>query len=155
MGLGYRIAGVLLLVLVVAGVIGNWYYKDTQEKIKVLSENNAKLELAITLSEETIQGLQNEYTRANDELRTLNDRFQRIRQTNITLAQRLSEHEIGYLAANKPGLVQKIINNASDKAGRCFEILAGSPLTPKEKEATNGKEFNSECPWLWPGNTAN
>ena len=61
---------------------------------------------------------------------------------------RLSE-----LGSKKPGLVGKIINNASEKAGRCFEILSGAELTEKEIGAKNGKAFNSECPWLWSGNT--
>jgi len=46
-------------------------------------------------------------------------------------------------------LVQRIINNASDNAMRCFEILSGSPLTDNERNAQNGQEFNSECPFLF------
>jgi hypothetical protein len=55
----------------------------------------------------------------------------------------------------KPGLVQNTVNNATAKAGRCFELLSGAPLTAKESEAKNAKEFNSECPWLFSGIPAN
>ncbi len=48
------------------------------------------------------------------------------------------------LAQKKPELVQRIINNASEKALRCFEILSGSELTDQERDANDGTEFNSE-----------
>ena len=89
----------------------------------------------------------------NEELQKVNQEFANIRSQNNVLSKKLAKHDLAVLGAGKPGLVEKIINNASDKAGRCFEILSGAKLTQKEKEAKNGKAFNSECPWLWPGNT--
>jgi len=61
----------------------------------------------------------------------------------------LGRHDLGNLAENKPGLVEKVVTKASAKANRCFELLSGAELTDKEKEAKNGKAFNSECPWLF------
>jgi hypothetical protein len=71
------------------------------------------------------------------------------------LSDKLGRHDIGNLAENKPGLVERVINGASIKAGRCFELLSGAPLTDKEKEAENGKSFNSECPWLFDNYSSN
>ena len=65
------------------------------------------------------------------------------------LSNRLNKHDIGNLAENKPGLVEKIINKASDSAVRCMEIASGSPLTEEE---LNGSP-NRECPSFWPSNT--
>ena len=45
--------------------------------------------------------------------------------------------------------VEKIINEASKNALRCFELQSGSPLTESEKNAKTEKEFNSECPWMY------
>jgi hypothetical protein len=45
--------------------------------------------------------------------------------------------------------VQRLINGGSKNAGRCFELLSGSPLTEKEKNAKTDKSFNNECPWLY------
>ena len=59
---------------------------------------------------------------------------------------RLGKHDIGNLAENKPGLVEKIINKASDSAARCVEIASGSPLTEEELNGTP----NRECPSFWP-----
>ncbi len=88
------------------------------------------------------------------QLKKLNNEFTAIRKQNGILAKKLIEdHDIGFLGANRPKSVQRIITGASKRAGRCFEILSGAPLTQKEMEAKNGKAFNRECPWLWPGNT--
>jgi hypothetical protein len=135
---GLKLAGIMLIVMCAMGGLGYWYYNDTQEKLATLHENNAKLETAVAISEE---------------LQKVNNEFRDIRAQNNVLSKKLAKHDLSELGSKKPGLVGKIINNASDKAGRCFEILSGAKLTEKEIGAKNGKAFNSECPWLWPGNT--
>lgn len=135
------------------GGLGYWYYNDTQEKLATLHENNAKLETAVAISEETVSTLRADFARASEELQKVNNEFRDIRAQNNVLSKKLAKHDLSELGSKKPRLVGKIINNASDKAGRCFEILSGAKLTEKEIGAKNGKAFNSECPWLWPGNT--
>jgi chromosome segregation ATPase len=126
-----------------------WYYNDTQERMAILNENNAKLETAVATSEAAVESLQADYEKANQELGELNEKFSNIRKQNKTLSNKLGRHDLGNLAENKPGLVEKVITKASGKANRCFELISGAELTEKEKEATNGKSFNSECPWLF------
>jgi inosine/xanthosine triphosphate pyrophosphatase family protein len=77
------------------------------------------------------------------EVEELNDRLQADKDS---LNKRLGKHDIGNLAENKPGLVEKIINKASDSAARCVEIASGSSLTEEE---LNGAP-NRECPSFWP-----
>lgn len=144
--------GIVLLV-VLAGFY--WYYKDSQAKMMTLQANNAKLELAVKTNEETIKTLQQDYQQAAQQMTQVNTELNDSRLQNKELQLRLSKHELGALAAAKPGLVQNTVNNATTKAGRCFEILSGAPLTTKEREAKNAKEFNSECPWLFDGSPAN
>ena len=143
----------MLIVMCAMGGLGYWYYNDTQEKLATLHENNAKLETAVAISEETVSTLRADFARASEELQKVNNEFRDIRAQNNVLSKKLAKHDLSELGSKKPGLVGKIINNASDKAGRCFEILSGAKLTEKEIGAKNGKAFNSECPWLWPGNT--
>lgn len=126
-----------------------WYYKDTQARLALLVSNNAKLELAVKTNEETIVSLQQNFAAANAELTRVNNEFTAVRNQNRELADRLSEHDIAYLASKKPEMVQNIINKASDKAARCFELLSGAQLTDAERNAKDGKSFNSECPWLF------
>jgi predicted nuclease with TOPRIM domain len=147
--MGMKLAGVMAFLMLVAGGIFYWYYNDTQERMAILNENNAKLEVAVQINEEAVKQLQVDHKRANEQLGKVNDEFADIRRQNQVLADKLSNHDIGNLAQNKPSLVEKIINNATEKANRCFELVSGAKLTDKEKEAKDGKSFNSECPWLF------
>ena len=76
-----------------------------------------------------------------------------IRNQNNRLRDKLADMDLGLIASEKPDSIEKAINNGTINAGRCFEILSGAELTEKETNAENGKDFNKECPWLWPGNT--
>lgn len=128
-----------------------WYYNDTQERMAILNENNAKLETAVAISEEAVSTLQANFAQANAELNRVNQEFAAIRAQNNVLADKLAKHDLAVLGAGKPGLVERLINRGTVNAGRCFELLSGAALTDKEKEATSGEAFNKECPWLWPG----
>ena len=153
--MGMKLAGAMALLMFVMGGVFYWYYNDTQERLRILNANNAKLEVAIQISEDAVTSLQESYAKANEELTKVNSEFTAIRQQNRVLSDKLGRHDIGNLAENKPGLVERVINGASIKAGRCFELLSGAPLTDKEKEAENGKSFNSECPWLFDNYSSN
>lgn len=143
---GYLIIGAIMLTIT-GGFY--WYYKDSQAKIELLTQNNAKLEVAIQTSEAAIASLQENYAAANTEIKKINEEFIAVRAQNRELIDKLSEHEIGYLASRKPVLVQNVINKATNNAMRCFELLSGATLTNAERNAKDGKTFNSECPWLF------
>ncbi|MDA8752477.1 hypothetical protein N9M52_00555 [bacterium] len=147
--MGTKLAGIMAVVTFIVCGLFYWYYNDTQERMAILNENNAKLETAVQISEQAVESLQADYEKANQELGELNEKFSNIRKQNKTLSNKLGRHDLGNLAENKPGLVEKVITKASGKANRCFELISGAELTEKEKEATNGKSFNSECPWLF------
>jgi len=144
-----RLSAILIVVILVMGGVGYWYYQDSQATIATLTENNAKLETATQLQEETIKKMEADYAAASEELNRVNEEFAVIRRQNNVLADKLERHDLGQLGNSKPGLVERVINGATDKVGRCFELLSGAELTDKEKEAENGQQFNSECPWLY------
>lgn len=131
------------------GAGGFWYYKDSQGRIAMLTENNAKLEVAVQTQTQALESIQADYARASEELTRVNDEFQVIRNQNNVLVSKLQEHDIGVLGAARPDSIQRVINNASKKALRCFELLSGAELTEAEKEANSAQSFNSECPWLY------
>jgi septal ring factor EnvC (AmiA/AmiB activator) len=143
---GMAMMGVLMLAM--AGAFA-WYYKDSQSRIATLTENNAKLEIAVQTNEETINVLQQDFAKANAEITRINREFQAIREQNRELSNRLAKHDLGVLGNEKPALVERIINGASNKVGRCFELLSGADLTDEERNAKDARSFNSECPWLY------
>lgn len=126
-----------------------WYYNSTQQKMSTLVSNNAKLELAIEESEGAITSLIENYERVNQELSGVYDQFTEIRRQNRELVERFEGSNIGFLAENKPQLVENIVNNASRHAIRCFELMSGAPLNEGERNATTPREFNQECPWMF------
>lgn len=147
--MGTKLAGIMAVVTFIVCGLFYWYYNDTQERMAILNENNAKLETAVATSEAAVESLQRDFENANKALNEVNEKFTNIRKQNKTLSNKLGRHDLGNLAENKPGLVEKVVTKASAKANRCFELLSGAELTDKEKEAKNGKAFNSECPWLF------
>ena len=144
-----KLSGILLIVIMTMGGIGYWYYTDTQKTIAVLTENNAKLEMAVATNEETIKTMAADFAAANAELKRVNTEFAAIRQQNNRLASKLADFDLGLLAANKPESIERAVNRGSANAGRCFELLSGADLTEDEKNAENGESFNKECPWLY------
>ena len=145
------IMGVLLLSLLAAF---SWYYKDSQSRIQTLNENNAKLDMAVKTNEETISTLQKDYAAVAAENKRINDEYAAIRRQNSILASKLADIDLSLLASQKPDSIERAVNRGTVNAGRCFEILSGSPLTEDEKNAKDGVTFNTECPWLWPGTSS-
>ena len=150
---------VLLVVILMMGGIGYWYYNDSQERMKILQENNAtlkanqaNLEQAIATQQETMEQLQKDFEAAAAENAALQEAYTAIRNQNRRLADKLEKIDLEAAAiANAEG-IERAVNRGTENAGRCFEILSGSPLTEEELNAENEIAFNKECPWLWPGN---
>lgn len=133
-----------------------FYFTTTQHKMQqlaanvaTLEANNEELKTAITTANDTVDYLENSYKEIQNQYNAAQADLQTIRSQNNELKQKLSKHNLGMLAELKPGLVENIVNNASKKANRCFELLSGAPLTEEEKNAKNEKDFNSECPFLF------
>ena len=147
-----KLTGVMLIIMMAMGGGFYWYYNNTQERLAILNANNAKLEAANAMAEKTINDINLNQAIANNELVKINKKFSAIRAQNSVLAKKLEKHDIGVLGAAKPKLVERVINKAVDKSLRCIELMSGATLTTAELNAKSGKEFNSECPWLWSGN---
>ena len=150
-----RIAAALTITLFVVLGVFYWYYQDSQDTISTLQQNNAELQNAVEINEATIDSIQKSYEEARKELKQVNQRFEKIRSQNNVLSNKLEEHDLGVLAEAKPGLVQRIVNGATDKVNRCFEVASGAPLTEAEKNAETPSKANSECPWLFDNSTSN
>jgi len=142
---------ILLVVIATGGAGGYFYYTETQKTIQILTENNAKLEMAIAQSEDAIKSLQSNYAAMAEENNRINQAYADIRRQNNRLASKIADMDLGILAVEKPESMQRAVNRGTVNAGRCFELLSGAELTEEERNATEAEDFNKECPWLWPG----
>ena len=144
-----RIAAVLLVIMAMMAGIGYWYYTDTQKRLAILQENNAKLEIAVQTNEQALESLQADYEKASAELATLNEQYISIRRQNQQLADKLQEIDLTAAAIVNAESIERAVNRGTLNAGRCFELLSGAELNEKERNAENDIAFNKECPWLY------
>ena len=109
------------LFLIIMGVIGGvgyggyMYYKDTQERIAILTDNNAKLEVAAQLQEETINTMIEDVQRNSKLNKELQKELQIAEGYGDQLRATLQKHNLTHLANKKPGLIEKRMQNATNR----------------------------------------
>jgi len=124
---------VLVLGLVGGSVYGGYYYyKDTQERIRILTENTAKLETAKKLQDDTIDAMiedREKFEEPNLELQTNLDKANVYKDV---LINKLRKHNLAKLSMKKPRLVEKKINDGTRKLFRSLEAISGAvaPTAP-------------------------
>ena len=143
---------IILTLVLLAGAGGGYLYVNKLQKDNaILKTNQVKLETAVAESNQVIEQQSKDLKKIRTTLKLVEELNDRLQADKDSLNKRLGKHDIGNLAENKPGLVEKIINKASDSAARCVEIASGSPLTEEELNGTP----NRDCPSFWPdSNTA-
>ena len=136
-----------LVLVMLAGAGGGYLYINKLQKDNAtLKSNQIKLESAVEDQKAVIESQAEDFKKIRSTLTKLEEENAKLQKDKQDLSKRLGKHDIGNLAENKPGLVEKIINKASDSAARCVEIASGSPLTEEELNGTP----NRECPSFWP-----
>ena len=121
---------ILIIVLGLAGgvVYGGWYYyKDTQARIQILTENSAKLEVATQQQEMTINTLVDDAEKYRELNKDLNIKLEAANDYKNELIGKLRKHDLSRLSQQKPGLVEKRINNGTKKLFESFESITAVP----------------------------
>jgi len=136
-----------LVLVMLAGAGGGYLYINKLQKDNAtLKSNQIKLESAVEDQKAVIESQAEDFKKIRSTLTKLEQENAKLQKDKQDLSKRLGKHDIGNLAENKPGLVERIINGASKSAARCVEIASGSPLTEEELNGTP----NRECPSFWP-----
>ena len=121
---------ILIVVLgLVGGVVygGYYYYKDTQARIQTLTENSAKLEQAAQTQKQTLDILiadAEKFAKLNNELQL---GLVRANDYKNELIGKLRKHNLTRLSQQKPGLIEKRINNGTKKLFESFGFLTAVP----------------------------
>ena len=119
---------IVVLGLVGGVVYGGWYYyKDTQARIQTLTENSAKLEVATQQQEMTINTLVEDADKFRELNKDLNIKLETANDYKNELISKLRKHDLSRLSQQKPGLVEKRINNGTKKLFESFESITALP----------------------------
>mgnify|MGYP003142462941 CR=1 FL=1 len=135
----------IYVLVIVLGLVGGsvygayYYYKDSQERIRILTENTAKLETAKKLQDDTIDAMiedREKFEALNNELQTNLDKANTYKDV---LINKLRKHNLAKLSLKKPRLVEKKINDGTKKLFRSLERISGAiaptiaPTSPAAK----------------------
>jgi deoxyribodipyrimidine photolyase len=123
-----------LIILMLVGSMGGgawWYYKDTQSTIATLRENNSKLMMVAETNRETINSMARDYQIAQENMLALQERVKEAEAYQDELAAKLRRHDLTALTLQKPGLIEKRVNNATAKIFDELEADSGKqpPVT--------------------------
>ena len=120
-----KIYGLIVILVVLSGVGYGAisYYNDTQERIAKLRDNNAKLEVANKSKEEALKTIQSNVEKTNKLNKELQGRLQNAEVYQDELRRKLQKHDLTRLSEKKPGLVEKKINEGTQKLFNDFESI--------------------------------
>ena len=127
----------LYLLIIVFGLLGGagygayYFYKDSQERIRVLTENTAKLETAKKMQDDTINAMIEDREKFDELNKELQSNLDKANVYRDVLIGKLRKHNLAKLSLRKPGLVEKKINAGTKKLFRSLEKISGAvPAAP-------------------------
>jgi len=141
----------IFTLLVIAGIAGaGMYVVKLRADNAILKANQLQLEQSIKSQAKVLAQQKEDFTEILEANKEMNKLVKNLQQDLRNLDKRFNkkDRDVGKIATKRPSLVEKIINNASDRAKRCVEIASGAPLTEAEINATKKSEINPECPAL-------
>jgi len=121
----FKLYAMLAVVGIVGAVLfGAWYeYRDMQQRIATLRENNAKLETVAKANAEALEevtAFANQMEASNLELQS---NLQKAEAYKDDLLSKFQKHNLTKLSLKKPGLIEGRINSATKKVFDDIESL--------------------------------
>ena len=147
-GIGGAIKAIVALIIVAVIAGGIWYVTGLRADLAVSEANSAKLQEGIQQQQALMEQMREDIAtiqKTNAELSAQNERQKKDVES---LSRKFDKRDIGALAAEKPEVIEKLVNRGSVNALRCLELASGAPLNDKEKSAKTPTEANRECPSL-------
>ena len=119
----------LLLVLGLIGGVGYggyMYYTDTQNRIATLTANNAKLEVAAKLQEETINTMIEDRQKMAQLNKGLQKELQTATRYGDQLRNTLRKHNLTHTANKRPKYIERKMQNATNRLWDCLADITSS-----------------------------
>lgn len=118
------IIGLVILIAVGAGV-AYFYFTWSQQEMKILAGNNAKLELSVKIQTNTIKTMVRQQRESQVLLKKLNKEWQRSDENNKRLVKMLAKHRdtIPQIIERKAQWYEKLINRGTRNILRDLEDI--------------------------------
>ena len=126
-----RLYAMIFVIALLGGAAyaAKYYYDTTQATIAQLRENNAKLEVANEENQQTIKKMGEDAKRLNALTDQLSADLRKAEKYGDELRNTLNKHDMTHLANKKPGLIEKRMQNATDKLWDDLESITGDSTT--------------------------
>src|SRR6056300_99612 len=139
----------VITIIMIPGLSGaGLYVMKLRSDNAILKANQIKLEQGIESQKKVLEQQKKDFQEILQANKELNGLINNLKKDLEDLDKRFTKknRDIGKLAIEGTGAIERIINKATDKAARCIEIASGAPLTEQEIKATLKSEINTECP---------
>ena len=151
-GIGASIKAIVALIIVAVVAGGLWYVSEIKADLVVERNNTEKLKEGIRDQQALMDQMRQDVAQIQQINRDLQDAAAKYRADVEALRDKFSQdargnpRDFSQFAAEKPELVQGLVNRAVKNVMRCLEIASGAPRTAQEIAAKNASEINKECP---------
>ena len=126
-----RLYAMIFVIALLGGAAyaAKYYYDTTQATIAQLRENNAKLEVANKENQQTIKKMGEDAIRLNALTDQLGEDLRKAEEYGDELRNTLNKHDMTHLANKKPGLIEKRMQDATDKLWDDLESVTSDNTT--------------------------
>jgi septal ring factor EnvC (AmiA/AmiB activator) len=142
----FKLATLISAIALIVAIF--FYYNKMRDDLNTLRQDNELLLQSIQTQQSVISKMQTDIEIVKKINRDVTTQSNKLRKDIDSLNSKFAKNDLGAIAAEKPKIVEKMINRASENVARCFELASGAPLNEKEKNAKSSIEANNECPNL-------
>ena len=133
-----------MILVLLAGAGGAFLYvKNLQKNLEIARANVAKLEVAVQTSEASLKLERAESARLGELNNQLSTDLQKAEQYGDELRATLQKHNLTHLANKKPGLIEKRMQNATNKLWDDLESITDPNANAGVQSTEDGSGNNN------------
>lgn len=141
----------VMIIIMLTGLAGGaTYIFKLRADNATLKANQIELEKGIESQTKLLEQQKKDFTAIMESNKKLNELVMTFKKDLDDLDKRFNKgkRDIGKLAIDRTGAIERIINKGADNAARCVELASGAKHTEAELKATKKSQINPECPSL-------
>ena len=140
-----------IAIMLITGIAGaGVYVMKLRADNATLKANQIELERGIESQTKLLEQQKKDFNAIMESNKKLNALVMTFKKDLEDLDKRFNKgkRDVGKLAIERTGAIERIINKGADNAARCVELASGAEHTEEELKATKRSEINPECPSL-------